>query len=465
MEVEVQELVPTDRSSGEGIRPRQTMKVQSGLIRAPWLILALLSFGSLLSGFDRLLLVMLIEPIKRDLLISDVEVGILLGPAFAIFHLAAALPVGWLVDRISRSRIIAVGLAVWSGATAASGLGSSFIHLLLARCFVGAGEASLSPAGQSLLSELFPKEKLARAMAIVQSGSNIGAGFAFLLGGGLIAILSVFQPANLPGIGAVHTWQLAFLIAGVPGIILAAVILMIKDPRRVKNPPARQSSLRPLLLFIRSRWSSLAALIGALACMCVVQYAFMSWVPALLVRNRGFGLIEVGFMMGIGVGVCGMIGCLLGGTLGDYWLRRGHKAAYMWVGIVSALCSAPLGMAFLFIEHSYTLSFILIWLYLIAAHLSVPGIQAGLQLTTPQQFKGQIAAITIITTNLIGMGLGPVLVPLLGRFFGTSNDLSLPLAAVIIFFLGVMLAICLLGRRPMAAALSSDIAPHVQQPC
>ena len=197
-----------------------------------WFSVAVLVIAFIFSIADRIIIALLVDPIKTDLGLSDTDLGIMMGLAFAIFYALMGLPIGRLSDRHSRRSIIAVGIFLWSLMTAACGLARNFSELFLARVGVGVGEATLSPAAYSMIADSFPREKLGRAISVYQSGAFFGVGLALIFGGIAIRFAAGAESVDLPLIGTVAPWQMAFIAIGLPGILVAALMFTVKEPVR-----------------------------------------------------------------------------------------------------------------------------------------------------------------------------------------------------------------------------------------
>jgi MFS family permease len=214
---------------------------------ASWYVVAICMAAYVLSFVDRQILSLLIGPIQADLGISDTQFGLLHGFAFAIFYATLGVPIAGFSDRMARPAVISAGIAVWSLATAACGLAGSFAALFGARVMVGAGEGALSPATQSLIADLFSREKLGRALAVYSLGSFVGAGLAFVAGGAVIAAATAHGTVHIAGL-ALRPWQLCFMIVGLPGLLLALIVAMtVRDPRPSasgKRAASRRASAR-----------------------------------------------------------------------------------------------------------------------------------------------------------------------------------------------------------------------------
>ena len=198
-----------------------------------WYMVGLLTVAYVVSFVDRNILGLLIDPIKADLGLSDLQIGLLLGPAFAIFYATMGLPLGYLADRRRRTWIVAAGVAVWSAATAFSGLARNFVQLFIARMSVGVGEATLSPCAMSLISDSYPEERRGKPIAVYSSAISLGSGLAALLGAGVLAWANTNEQTVLPLVGPVAAWQLAFIVVGLPGLLLAALFFWVPEPKRL----------------------------------------------------------------------------------------------------------------------------------------------------------------------------------------------------------------------------------------
>lgn len=213
-----------------------------------WSALAVLMLAYTVSFVDRTILSLLIPPIQRDLGISDTQVSLLAGFAFAIFYTLMGIPLGRIADRYNRRNLIAVGITVWCLMTAACGLARTYWELFLARVGVGIGEAALSPAAYSMISDLFPRDQLGRAIAIYSIGLPIGSGVALLIGALVVGMVANVPPITLPLVGTLYAWQLTFLLVGLPGLIVALLVLALREPQRrdqVVGQPLAPASLGP----------------------------------------------------------------------------------------------------------------------------------------------------------------------------------------------------------------------------
>ena len=210
-------------------------------------MLALLMVASIVSFVDRQVVAIVVEPMKADLGISDSEIGWLYG-VFAVFYAVAALPIALLADRFTRKYIIAAGIFFWSVMTIACGLSRQFWHVLWARVGVGVGEASLGPATVSMVGDMFPKQQIPMALSVFQTAAVMGSGIAFIIGGFVLEVVESAQPLTLPVFGELQPWQQTFVYVGLPGLALAFVFLLLKEPQR-KTTPAPNISTQALREF------------------------------------------------------------------------------------------------------------------------------------------------------------------------------------------------------------------------
>ena len=235
--------------------------------RYAWYVASLLSFVYVLSYVDRYILSLLIEPIKSSLSLTDFEIGLLIGPAFVILFVTVGLPVGWLIDRKSRTAILSVGIALWSLMTAACGLANSFFSLFIMRVGVGVGETTAAPSAFSLFGDYFPKDTRPRAVALFMLGAPAGAGLTYIIGGQIVEIISESPPWTLPIVGELLAWQSAFLIVGLPGLLVSlAVWFTVREPVRQERFTESDSgpTLSEAASYILEHKSSYASVFGGI---------------------------------------------------------------------------------------------------------------------------------------------------------------------------------------------------------
>jgi MFS family permease len=427
---------------------------EARISRAAWLTLAILVILASVSYIDRQIISLMVQPIRRDLGISDFQISLLQGIAFALFFAAFGLPLGWLVDRTQRRLVIWGGVTVWSLATAASGLASSFGHLFLARLMVGAGEAALAPAAYSLIADLFPKRRLAVALAAYATGGSLGSALAVFLGGVLIERLSHVSLAF--GGAPLATWQLAFLSVGVPGLAFSLLIFLAPEPpRTARGSTPDGGGMAELLAFLRSRRSFLLCHFFGFACMSALGYAVMNWLPAYVMRHYGVPVGQAGAWVGAMI-VCSIPGALLTGAFVDRLFARGRTDAHLLVYLVLALLLAILGACAFFVRALPVVAAMMGLLMFLAA---APGTaSAALQIVTPGRLRGRVSALFLFVYQMVGLGTGPMLVALFTDYvFKDDAKVGFAMGSAVVIFGIASASLLALGRGPMRRAVA-DLA-------
>lgn len=410
-----------------------------------WYAVAVLVIAFIFSFIDRIVIALLVEPIKADLGVSDFGIGLLQGFAFALFYALLGIPIGRLSDRVSRRGIIATGIAIWSLMTAACGLARGFFELFLARVGVGVGEAALSPAAYSMIADYFPREKLGRALGVYQSGAMLGAGIAFLVGGAAVQMLSAYDGQVLPVLGEVRMWQLAFFVVGLPGLLIALLMLTVREPaRRGKTSGATTGiPLRQVLAYIRSHRRLFFAHFAGFGLLVVPITTVLAWAPTWLNRVLGFARAETGYVLGLMLLVLSPAAVYFGGWAIDYLQKRGHADAPFRVSIGAALAIVPLSL-FATTGSDPTLALWLIGPLVFCACISQAAAPMVIQVMVPNEMRAQISAVWMLCMNLISTIMGPTLVGFItvyvlmddmavGQSIAIVNAVSAPVAALILW--------------------------------
>lgn len=361
-------------------------------------MLALLTATYAVNFLDRQVVNILAESIKRELQISDMQLGLLTGTAFGLFYSLLGLPIARLADRYSRVRIITIALAVWSALTAACGIAQNYAQLFLMRLGVGVGEAGGTPPAQSLMADYFPQERRTLAMAVFALGLPLGSFCGFVLGGIVDA-----------GWG----WRMAFVIAGVPGIFLSVLVaLTLKEPPRGMSdlgPVAIGDHLAPAplrvsLAEIFARRSFIRLVLGG-TCGIFIVYVTNAWLPSFLIRLHGLDSARVGGWIAFCVGVGGLFGSLGGGWLATR-LKRRFARAEVWMIAISTLLTAPALLWTLFASRTqYALAGMFV-LYALS-YVWIGPTSALIQRVTPIRSRTLAAALQLSIANVIAMLFGP----------------------------------------------------------
>lgn len=386
-----------------------------------WYTVVLCMVAYIFSFVDRQITALLIEPIRADLGISDTQFSLIHGLAFAFFYALMGIPIARLADTRSRPLIIAVGIFLWSIATAACGLTKNFWQLFAARMAVGCGEAALSPTAYSIIADSFPKSRLGLALGVYSIGSFIGAGLAFLIGGAVIEVVTGIGALDLPVLGTVRPWQMTFFIVGLPGIAIAAVFYFtVRDPERKGvragvsgdgQPGYRPYSIGEVADYISSHRSTFLAHYLGFGCLALSLFALLTWAPAFLFRNYGLSAKEAGVYLGLLVLVSNPAGVLTSGWLADYFTRRGIADAAMRAGLIGGLGVVLPGAAFSSMpDLGTTLTVLALAMYFASFPLATSA--AALQLMAPNQMRAQVTALFFLSMTIIGITGGATLVAL-----------------------------------------------------
>ena len=407
--------------------------------RTRWTAALILAVLYTVHSIDRYMIAAVIEPIRHEFHLTDTQLGALGGFAHAIAFAAFVLPMGWLLDRTSRVKLLSLMLGFWSLVTVCGALATSYWHLFLVRMGVGAAESASSPGTQSLIASLFPVNERSSAMGVVFSGLAIGTGLAFAVGGAAAAAWG---------------WRSVFLLAGIPGLLLAGFMwLVLKEPPRVHAQDKDTAPAPPMWKVVayvsRSRPILLSTIGLTLATMS--SASVWVWTTPILVRQHAFSLTEAGLIVGAAAGVVKFISTAGSGFLAD-WLARG-RIDRLWIVPTSAMAlSVPVCVAMALAPSKWLVILLVMVLGLtMGTHYSAP--KSVIVSVTPGHMRGSVAAIEELTLNLIGGGLGPLLTGVLSDLLGGKESAGRALAATL--SLNLVAALCFWlstrGTRPAAA--------------
>jgi len=405
-----------------------------------------------LSFVDRQILGLLVPFIKSDLKINDTLVGLLAGTAFAIFYAVMGLPLGRVADSANRRNLISICIAFWSIFTAGCSLARSYTMLFLARMGVGIGEAGLNPASFSILSDLFPKERLGAALSVFYIGNLLGSSLALIVGGSVVQAVTRQPEITLPILGTMASWRATFLILGLPGLLFALLVFTVKEPIR-KNLARTSSGVVKLSLEqtfgeIRSRWQSVLGISVGFALQAACNYGFNLWVPQYFLRVHGWTIGQTGRALGLLILPFGCLGLYLGGWFSERWQKQGKIDGALLVGIPCAVgILLFLVPAMLMPSAGLSLALIGPGFFFLVLPMGTAG--AALQLIFPNQVRAQVSALYLFILNLGGLSLGPLLPGVFTDYFfkdpkmiGAALALTMAIAAVL------MLVVILMTREP-----------------
>ena len=424
---------------------------------AAWYAVWMIALANALDSVDRGGISLMIEPIKRDLRVSDTEISLLTGFAFSLFYGCIGLPLSRLADTSNRKRIIGSVMVVWSLATAAIAFVTSFGGLFAMRGITGSAVSLKGPNGLSMISDQLPREKLPTAMAIYNGGVSVGAGFTSIIVG---MLLGAFAGKLFHVFGVtLKDWQMVFLIIGAPGALLGLIFLLTvrEPPRRGRAATMRLPILEVFRFLGREREIFLPFIVGS-ALLQIEAYGVLGWMVPFYSRTFGWGPAFVGPLMGYAALALTPVGLGLGAWLGHRWEKRGDTGAMVKLSILGSCFSLPLTFAALLAPGPWW-AFGLSTLSTVAIGVSAPGAVAALQNVTPNEFRGQISALYLFTIGVIGGGLGPLAVAVLTDFaFRDEAMLRYSMAVVTVIFGGLGLWLKFVCLPPYKARVGRLIA-------
>ena len=374
----------------------------------------MLIIAALLSYVDRFILGVLIEPIRRDLGITDTQVSFIAGSAFAVFYGFMALPLGRLADYKNRVRIIAIGIFCWSVMTAVCGLSRTYWQLLIARMGVGIAEASLSSCAYSLISDHFPPARLPLAISVYVAAVMLGSGVGLIAGGSVFELTMRAGSMEVPGLGLLQPWQTSLIVVGLPGVLVSVLVLSIREPLRRHRLTSvdRPLSLREVVSFVRARARFLTFHHAGFSIMVMYTYAVFIWSPTFIARTYGWSVAESGTGFGVVVLLTGVTGTYCGGLLGQMLGKRGIEDSILRVSVYSLILLIPVSIiAPLMPSPTVALSALGLGIFLFSAAMA--GAPVALQLVTPNELRGQLTALFSFSSVVIGLGGGPSAVAVL----------------------------------------------------
>ena len=425
--------------------------------RLQWYVVLLLTLASTLSFIDRQILNVMIGPVKRDLGgLTDTEISLVIGLAFSLVYTLATIPLARAADRYNRRDLIAAGIFVWSLMTALAGKADSFRNLFLARMGVGIGEAALGPASASMLADYFEHNKLPLAFGVVGSAPFIGTGLANIVGGPLVDWLEAQPNFVLPVFGELYSWQMVLVIVGLPGILLAAVMFTIAEPRRrgLVSEAATGFAIREVWLFVKSRGKYLSYHFIAYLCLSIQGFAFLTWIVELFVRKYDWSRTEIGLTYGVIALVVGIAGSVWAGYYAGRLIARGGADAPMRVTLWGTLVLGPVAVVLPLLESGLMAAVMLIPITFTMA--IPPGLSnAALQAIAPNQMRGQLIALYLICVSFLSYLFAPLIIGVLNDYvFGREDAIDLSLASLAVLNYSVA-AVCLaLSLKPLRHALT-----------
>jgi MFS family permease len=426
---------------------------------AAWLGLGVLTVLAFVGYLDRQVIALVVGPMEHDLHISDTQIGLLQGAAFALAYPLFAVPIGYAADRYSRPLVIFCSVLLWSFGAAVSGLAGSFGELFAARMAVGLGEAAVTPTVGSLLAEIFPKRKLATIFSVYGSGSVLGAGGALWLGEAVLEWAK--HGVEAPILGRLAAWQVAFLVTGAPAAFLALLVFLAPEPRRrARAERAGRATQHPpwseVFAFTRQTWAYLVCMTLGQTCLWAISVANLAWLPVIMQRSFGWGHSQLGTFLALFMVFFGFPGQMANGIIVDRLFVKhadAHMRYYVFASVVLTACGllAPLAAG--------------PWIYLavfapVKALLNFSGVfGAAVQVVTPPRVRGRIFAVSSAFVMTVGTMVGPSAVAAFTDLvFHDKSKVIWSLAlttGIAVPIAGVLFALAL---KPMREAVARDRA-------
>ena len=411
--------------------------------------LVLLFIAYVFSFIDRQILSLLVGPIREDFGITDFQFSLLQGAAFALLYTFAGLPLGRLADRYSRRLIISGSVFFWSIMTVSCGLTKNFTQLFIARMGVGAGEAGLTPPAYSIILDSFRPRHVGFAMSVYKLGVNVGAGLALVVGGLLYDYFASLGSIDIPGFGELKPWQATIVSVGLPGLILSLMLLTIREPSR-KNlaegggEDGLHIPIRTVTAFLWSRRRVYLTLFFGSSMMAMAGYGSAAWYPEFFVRTYAMSKSEAGASYGTIILIAGSLGVMLGAWIASKLSDRGYTDGYVRAIFLSSLLAIPLTISAPLAGDAQLTLLILFPATLMSS--SYMGVMAVAIVTiTPNQMRGQVTAVYIFVTNMLGMAVGTSILAAFTDFLyqgddslhysiATANGLFYPIAALLFWY-------------------------------
>jgi MFS family permease len=419
----------TNCSSDSAIKAMSTNMSQITTHRNyAYYVVVVLLLVYILAYFDRYILTLLIDPIKESMGLSDFQIGLLLGPAFSIFYVAAGIPLGWLADRSNRKWLLIGGIVLWCTMTTGSAFATTFVALFVLRFGLGIGEAVVTPLSISLISDYFSREDRGRAVSLYMAGPYLGAGLAFIIGGNLVGSLEGGVGIAGVGLGHFETWQLAFLIVGLPGFLIAMLMLTVREPKRTEQI-AQAGSTAAAVRYMLQNWRAFGPLLVGSTCNFALA-TLTFWNVALFQRAWGWDVATVGTVTGIFYFTAGPMGTALAVWLLNRFGTR-HADAPMRLLLIGLLIAIPASALYPIMPSAYA-AIAFMFIAFIGKSVATAGGPAALSLINPGDNRSQTVAMYNTVIALVGPVIGPPLIGYATDQLGDPGALGMVLCAFVV---------------------------------
>ena len=377
-----------------------------------WRLIALIFLASVVSAIDRGIFSLLVDPIKHDLAISDVQISLLQGLSFGLLYATAGLALGVGADRFPRRRLLAFGIFVWSLATILGGLATNFNELFLTRIFVGLGEATLGPVTFSLVADLFPPERRGRPSSICLMGQAVATGLSIVLTGIILSRLPNDIAIDFPVFGALVPWRVTFVICGLTGFVVVALLLVGKDPirRGVKLGVRGGSRLLAAIAYLRRDARVFVPFYLSFAVVSAGYYGSAAWAAVFIMRKFELSAPATGHMLGIATMIAAAAGPLIAGNMVDIVSRRGGEGAKLKLLTVLPFLALP--SVFAVFAPNVATAIVLLSVMTATFPMFSTTFLTAIQEMVPNDMRGVAVSVTGLTNTIIGSAGGPLVIAL-----------------------------------------------------
>jgi MFS family permease len=405
---------------------------------AQWGLVVTLTLMTMLAQIDKNILVLMVAPIQRDFGVSDVQISFLIGAAFAVANIVVGLPAGWLADRFDRRLIVAAGVMVWSLAVAANATASTFAVLVAARVIVGGAEALIPPSSYSLIRDGVDDRRRARALSVYTMALMVGTGLSLVLGGPMMSAIQSSGMTSIPVLGDVSAWQMTLFLIGLAGVPMSLMIFLNKEPGRQRDSAANQrQDAQRIYAYLWAHRAIFGPLFVFVVANAIITFGLAAWLPTVIVRRFHLGMKEIGLIQGAVLLIMGPLGLWVAGLAME---RKGAAlAGVARVGTVTSIAVAILTVTLALTDTLSTfwvidaLVVLFSWTFMSVASTIVARV-------VPTQSVGIVMAIVLVLNGLLGQGLSPTLIALVGHFGFDGNSNALPNALAVVFAVSGVIA-------------------------
>lgn len=414
---------------------------------ASWWMVGVLFVAALVSYTDRLILSVLVDPLRGELGLTDTAVSVLQGTAFTLVYVCAAIPLGRLADRTDRRLMLICGSTLWCGATVLCGLASSFAVLAVGRVLIGIGEAVLVPAAVSMIADAFPTERRGTAIGAFATGTVIGGPLGISIGGALLQHAQHGGFADWPAVGGLTPWRLVLVLVGIAGFVVPLLLATVREPRRAAT--LAESEGRSAIADLVPLWRRLLPIYVGLALLSIGDYGLLSWAPTTLGRTFGWDPGRIGLTFGVITTVAALVGAALGGWCSDRAESLGGPAGRLLVCALGAVVAALAAALMAIPDERAVLVSIGGWV--LASTFGAIGGIAVIQAAVPAHLRATGAALLTFSNTLIGLGVGPSLIALATDYvYGSPGAVGIATATTIAPGAALGMAMLLIARRAAA---------------